>query len=284
MTEIQTTAIIPGFNEQRTIGPVVRAALRAELVDGIVVVDDGSRDRTVVEAWRAIERENSPKPFEVVSHSFNAGKTEAVRTGVDVAYEELGLPRIGALVFIDADLSPVWSRLTPENMKLTSRLLGHTGLLKEVGVTGTEDAFIDCLARRIDQITAPILERGMPMTIGMPQRNWFADRTRTLLNWGALGGNRGVRADFFDQLIAESQERNIGISGWELEAALNTFARKRRDEYGVKLNQGIEKFLWDDIVNVGSRVKTGSLTGGVRRMAQVHGRAVRGLLKYGYQF
>ena len=65
-------AIIPGFNEEKHIGDVVRRA-RAKL-DHVLVVDDGSSDSTAAEARTA--------GAEVVVHPQNRGKGEAIRTGL----------------------------------------------------------------------------------------------------------------------------------------------------------------------------------------------------------
>ena len=283
MSVSEAVAIIPAYNEERTIGPVVRAALRADLISGLVVVDDGSRDRTASAAMSAIHEEGSTKSAMILGHVFNQGKAEAVLTGVGTAHDTFIKPGEGTVVLLDADLSPVWSRLTPENMKLTQRLLQWAGVENDPAVLGTEEDFIIALAGRINQLARPVLE-GAPMSIGMVQRNKIVDWARLALDWGVLAGNRAVRADVLEQMLAESRDKRISISGWELEAALNTFTRKRRDEHGTKLNRGIQKFLWDDVVNVGSRAKEQDLVAGLKRMAHIHGRAVLSFAKYAYHF
>jgi glycosyltransferase involved in cell wall biosynthesis len=65
-------AVIPGFNEEKHIGDVVRRA-RAKL-DHVLVVDDGSSDATAAEARTA--------GAEVIVHPQNRGKGEAIRTGL----------------------------------------------------------------------------------------------------------------------------------------------------------------------------------------------------------
>ncbi len=95
-TEEATTAglsiIIPAYNEERGIGPVVeqvRAAMdAAEHEYEILVVDDGSADRTAEAAEATGAR--------VVSHRQNRGYGEALKTGIRHA----GFERIA---IIDAD-------------------------------------------------------------------------------------------------------------------------------------------------------------------------------------
>lgn len=64
-------ALIPAYNEQRFIGSLVLAV--RSYVDEVVVVDDGSNDRTVEIARGAGAR--------VVEHGFNQGKAAGVNSG-----------------------------------------------------------------------------------------------------------------------------------------------------------------------------------------------------------
>ena len=65
------TAIIPAFNEEIPIGSVVLSTLK--YVDQVIVVDDGSSDRTAEIALMA--------GAEVVKHPVNRGKGAALKTG-----------------------------------------------------------------------------------------------------------------------------------------------------------------------------------------------------------
>jgi glycosyltransferase involved in cell wall biosynthesis len=81
--------IIPACNEQRHIGPVITAAKR--FAGNVVVVDDGSRDRTSEIA--------KSKGAVVLRHVINLGKGNALKTGCDYALRQ-GAERI---VAIDGD-------------------------------------------------------------------------------------------------------------------------------------------------------------------------------------
>jgi glycosyltransferase involved in cell wall biosynthesis len=70
--KIRVAAVIPAFNEAATIANVV-SGIRA-LVDQVIVVDDGSADDTAVRATAA--------GAVVLRHECNAGKGNAVRTGL----------------------------------------------------------------------------------------------------------------------------------------------------------------------------------------------------------
>lgn len=84
-----TIALIPAYNEERFIGSLV-LAVRA-YVDRVIVVDDGSSDRTAEIAERA--------GATVVSHTANQGKAAGVNTGF--AYIRQLRPQ--AMVMLDGD-------------------------------------------------------------------------------------------------------------------------------------------------------------------------------------
>ena len=69
---MKTAALIPALNEARTIAAVVEGV--RPFVDTVIVVDDGSTDRTGAIARAA--------GADVVAHPVNRGKGEAVRTGL----------------------------------------------------------------------------------------------------------------------------------------------------------------------------------------------------------
>jgi glycosyltransferase involved in cell wall biosynthesis len=70
--------LIPAFQEERRIAEVVRQAL--QYVRDIIVIDDGSSDRTVDEATRA--------GAVVLRHGANKGKGAALQTGFAYAREK----------------------------------------------------------------------------------------------------------------------------------------------------------------------------------------------------
>jgi len=86
---VRTCAIIPAYRARRTVAAVVRGALSH--VELVIVVDDGSDDGTA-EAARAAGAD-------VVGHARNAGKGEALTTGLGRA-RELDFE---AAVTLDAD-------------------------------------------------------------------------------------------------------------------------------------------------------------------------------------
>lgn len=90
--------VIPAKNEQRRIPATVKAAATLPGVDLVLVVDDGSTDRTAAAAAEA--------GATVVQHARNRGKAAAMETGGAavslIESRETSGPR--PLLFLDADL------------------------------------------------------------------------------------------------------------------------------------------------------------------------------------
>src|SRR5689334_14922227 len=68
----QTAAVIPAYQDEKHIGDIARRT--RERLDHVLVVDDGSTDRTAEHAREA--------GVEVVVHPENRGKGEAIKTGL----------------------------------------------------------------------------------------------------------------------------------------------------------------------------------------------------------
>lgn len=271
---IETAAIIPAFNGAERVGNIVRAALRAELVDGVFVVDDGSTDSTAVVAKEAemLEPQPATKPLHVISQGVNRGKTEALRVGVEYA-RNLGGTALTTLIFLDADSLPIWSRDTISNMKLWQRAAHHKDLITPEIVVSRNTAFLTLLATYIDEMIKPVKSGEQLMHMGMYSRNFITDTVLTLMKDGAHAGNRALSIDLWDSLMRRAGSE---LEGWEIERALNTLAAElASQEKGAMVGT----FVMHGVVNVGSRVKAGGFIPGLRRMMHVHMRAFRGMRK-----
>ncbi|MBQ6138122.1 MAG: glycosyltransferase [Methanobrevibacter sp.] len=84
------SVVIPAYNEEATVAEVVSVARKLSYVDEVIVVDDGSTDRTVEEAESA--------GATVISHIMNEGKGSAIKTGFKNSHGDI-------VAFIDADVS-----------------------------------------------------------------------------------------------------------------------------------------------------------------------------------
>lgn len=91
--------VIPAHNEAEHIAAIVRAALRASLVERVILVDDGSTDGTAEATGAADGR------IEVLRTPANLGKAAALLLGIRAAGTDL-------IAFLDADLIGV----TPQHI------------------------------------------------------------------------------------------------------------------------------------------------------------------------
>ncbi|MHC5036721.1 MAG: glycosyltransferase family 2 protein [Planctomycetota bacterium] len=85
---VKTVAVIPAYNEEERIAEVIR---RTKALLDVIVVDDGSTDRTASEA--------RGEAVEVISFPANRGKTEALHAGFQRALQR----GYEAMVTLDAD-------------------------------------------------------------------------------------------------------------------------------------------------------------------------------------
>ena len=171
---MRTAAIIPAFNEERTIRRTIHVLQHVELLDEIIVVNDGSADRTaeVVAEELGVFLLNLPE---------NRGKGGAVRAGLDRTKSE-------AILLLDADLvglrrqhiidliSPVLSgrakatmgvftegrAMTDIAQLVAPKLSGQRGMLREllmgVDMEDTRFGLEVAINRHLEELGVEILE------------------------------------------------------------------------------------------------------------------------------
>ncbi len=87
---MKIVAIIPAYNEEKTIGDVITALKQSTQINRIIVVSDGSEDKTVNSVLHYDD-------VEVIELLDNRGKGGAVKAGLDRCTEEI-------ILILDADL------------------------------------------------------------------------------------------------------------------------------------------------------------------------------------
>lgn len=278
---LEAIAIVSAYNEADTVSEVLRGAFEASSIGAVVLINDGSTDATLIRAQQCADThpDVGVKPFAIYSCPENHGKTSAMRLGAAIA-KELGGSALRVLAFLDADASPLSSRQTPENQRLGRALASKFRREPHKRASDFEPEFGAVLAGHIDALVQPVLAGEQVMNIGLFHRNAWIDALKMKLNWGACGGTRAIAVDLWDTMLDEYDTRGIDIKGWQIEAALNTYTRKRSGPDGVKLNRQVGKVLMSGVVNVGSRQKAGGVAAGLARMARIHTSTTLGFAKF----
>ena len=99
MRKSRITAIIPAYNEEKTISDVVKAAKASDLLNEVIVISDGSTDKTAQKA-------RASGATRIFNLPINKGKGAAMLHGVTHTDAEI-------ILFLDADLKG----LTPGHIK-----------------------------------------------------------------------------------------------------------------------------------------------------------------------
>lgn len=82
--------VIPCYNEESSIKEVIKAIPETDEIFEIIVVDDGSKDKTVEMA------KESGRDVRIISHTYNIGNGAAVKTGAKAAKGDF-------ILFMDGD-------------------------------------------------------------------------------------------------------------------------------------------------------------------------------------
>jgi glycosyltransferase involved in cell wall biosynthesis len=118
---MRTAALIPAYNEENNILEVIRKLKRLRTFYKIIVIDDGSKDRTreIAKKTRVI----------VISHKKNKGKGEAIKTGLKYIKK---MRKVDGVVIIDADMQyePKESLKIIEKLKEADFVMGYRNFSK----------------------------------------------------------------------------------------------------------------------------------------------------------
>jgi glucosyl-3-phosphoglycerate synthase len=165
--DMTISVIIPAYNEEKTVGGVVKAVKSLSYVVEIIVVNDGSIDDT----QRVAEKAGAT----VISHIKNQGKGAAIKTGFNNSKGDI-------IVFLDADLQ----RITPQQIDKMIQPI----LIGGAEVTKTK---FKREAGRVTELTAkPLLNFFFPeIKFDQPLSGQFAAK-RSFLNNIQLEDDYGV--------------------------------------------------------------------------------------------
>lgn len=121
--------LIPAYNEAANIGTLLEMVARVELpyavTKQIIVVDDGSSDRTLAIA-RDFAQRHAALGIEVMAHDHNCGKGAAIRTALARATGRYVIIQDADLELEPADIAVLLRYMIDENLPVVygSRFLG----------------------------------------------------------------------------------------------------------------------------------------------------------------
>jgi glycosyltransferase involved in cell wall biosynthesis len=98
------SVVVPAFNEEATIGTVIRRLLDVPELREIIVVDDGSTDRTADVAHILAARHDAVR---VLRHDCNLGKTAALRSGFAASSGEIVIVQDADLEYDSSEIKDV---------------------------------------------------------------------------------------------------------------------------------------------------------------------------------
>ncbi len=157
-SNMSISVIIPAFNEEKTVGNVVKTVKKVSYIDEVIVVDDGSYDNTSKVAEKA--------GATVIQHVKNKGKGAAIKTGFKNSFGDI-------IVFLDADIE----NLTPQQVDNIIQPI----LNGEADITKTK---FKRVAGRVTELTAkPLLNFFFPeLKFDQPLSGQFAAKRSFLSN------------------------------------------------------------------------------------------------------
>lgn len=100
MNRFELSVIIPVYNEEKRVSKTLEGVFKylkaKRMTAEILVVDDGSRDKTLQVVGKFKRQSTSRRMLKILKHSVNKGKGAAVRTGALAANGKV-------LIYMDAD-------------------------------------------------------------------------------------------------------------------------------------------------------------------------------------
>jgi glucosyl-3-phosphoglycerate synthase len=190
------TCILPALNEGKTIVSVIQALQKIKEISEILVVDDGSTDRTAEVAQEAGAR--------VVSHVVNFGKGAAMKTGASKAKNKY-------ILYVDADIE----NLSPIKIRRLIRplLAGEADFVK--------GAYVYNSARVSKLVVKPLLKILYPwLKLEHPISGEIAIN-KNKITWSRIQNNWGVDI----QLVLQAAQKKLRI----VEVSLGKKQHKHQD-------------------------------------------------------
>jgi glycosyltransferase involved in cell wall biosynthesis len=163
MNRPRVAAIVPAFNEERTIVHVIEALAAAEGIDEILVVSDGSTDETV-----ALSRRHEVATYHLLD---NHGKASAMALGLSQTAAPI-------VLFVDGDILDLTAAMIRDLVAPVAA--GRAAM--NIGVRA-RGAFLDAFHRRYGPMLSGIRCLRREVFEAVPEDFVKGYRIETALNW-----------------------------------------------------------------------------------------------------
>lgn len=111
------SVIVPTYNEEKTLSKILDKVLKQKNVNEIIVVDDGSKDRS----WDILKSIQNPKII-AIKHQKNLGKGAAIRTGIEKAKFDYILIQDADLEYDPVNYRSIFNKASKKVVVFGSRL------------------------------------------------------------------------------------------------------------------------------------------------------------------
>ena len=217
--------VLPAYNEAEVIADVIKG-IRAQGIEAIVVINDGSRDDTVSVA----ERNGAT----VVSHMINRGAGAACQTAIQLAREQ-GWP---GLIFMDAD-GQHFPEDIPHLLKKMSEgecdlLIGSRFLQKGNTIPPTRVVF-NGIANLLTNLFCK--HRYSDTQSGFRMLNQKAIEQISLQIDGF---------GFCSEMIQVAEQQNLRIQEVPIRVRYSTYSIRKGQDFQIGINTAIN-FIWNTI-------------------------------------
>ncbi len=123
---MKLSVIIPVYNEERTIAEIIRRVKAVNLKKEIIIVEDGSTDRTKDILKDVLKQKDDDNEIKLVCRGRKSGKGEAIRTGLKEVTEDIVIIQDADLEYNPEDYHRLIEPIVKEKISVVygSRVLG----------------------------------------------------------------------------------------------------------------------------------------------------------------
>lgn len=195
LTKEKIAAIVPALNEEATVGQVLKVLLSSKDLDEVILVDDGSSDKTAEIA------KNLGAKIVSLTKIGGSGKGNAMKQGAK-------LTDAGIIIFFDADLVG----LSEKHISLLIEPMLKENIEMCVGVRDRWGGLPGLIAK-IDPLMAIGGERAIKKSLfeKIPDKFFKEFAIETGLNHYCLSKNIPIKYVILENLQVITKERKLGI-------------------------------------------------------------------------